>query len=183
MKDLFDLHQIFKQEKLVVCFAGQFNTPAISAILSYAETQLKINALAKRLEKKTFNVCIEALQNLHHHAIQPSSPETHLPTDTFFGIAKNEEEWHVISGNIINNSGAEKLEKMVSVLNSLSQSELQSVTLDRLSNDSSLKGNGAGLGLIRMRRTSGNPLSLSLKRLNENFLYLTLKVIVNEHAN
>ncbi len=158
-------------KKIIVSHVGELDQDKVNTISSVVETQMEHMGVSKSAIKKIFNIVIEALQNICLHGEKDNNGYQM----TYFIIGKFNNEYAVFSGNIITNLNAEKLNKRLNAIKSLSDSDLKKRYLDVLSNGELSAKGGAGLGFLTIALKSQNNIDFDFEILNKEYSLFSLQ--------
>lgn len=150
-------------------------------ILPKVENILEEQQSKKMTKRKVINIAIESLQNIQIHSFDKTGPEEYQP---FFTLIRSNGHFEVVIGNLVPNQEKVYLQDKIVKLNSLDEDEvkyLYSIIMRQTFESFSEKG-GAGLGLIDMKKKSGQPLVFDFLPVDNNLSYFRLKVIVPDAA-
>ncbi len=157
--------------KVIVSHVGELDQDKVNTISTLVETQMEYLGVSKSAIKKIFNIVIETLQNICIHGEKDNNGYQM----TYFIIGKNQNEFTIFSGNIVNNNVAEKLNKKLNVIKSFNDSDLKKQYMDVLSNgELSVKG-GAGLGFLTIALKSNNNIDFDFEMLNKEYSLFSLQ--------
>lgn len=157
---------------------GMVDSAVVLDMLPKIEQILDEQEVSRQTKRKLVNIAIETLQNLQLHAFPVD--EKGYGVYPVFHLTKSDGCINIIIGNLINNDERAGLEDKLDKINSLNDAEvkfLYGVIMKQTVVKFSTKG-GAGLGLIDMKKKSGNPLDFRFQELDENVSYFNLKVCV-----
>lgn len=146
-------------------------------ILPQMEAIMDSQSAKKLTKRKVINIAIESLQNIQIHTIDTSQGDIYPP---FFGLIRSNSHFEVVMGNLVPNQEKVYLEDKILKLNSLDEDEvkyLYSIIMRQTFSKFSEKG-GAGLGLIDMKKKSGQPLVYDFLPVDESLSYFRLKIVV-----
>ncbi len=157
--------------KVIVSHVGELDQDKVNTISTLVETQMEYLGVSKSAVRKIFNIVIETLQNICIHGEKDNNGYQM----TYFIIGKNQNEFTIFSGNIVNNNVAEKLNKKLNVIKSFNDSDLKKQYMDVLSNgELSVKG-GAGLGFLTIALKSNNNIDFDFEMLNKEYSLFSLQ--------
>lgn len=151
-------------------------------ILPQVENILEEQQSKKLTKRKVINIAIESLQNIQIHSFENAVKQEYPP---FFTLLRSNGHFEVVIGNLVPNKEKVYLEDKILKLNSLDDDEvkyLYSIIMRQTFESFSEKG-GAGLGLIDMKKKSGQPLVFDFLPVNKDLSYFRLKVIVPDLQN
>lgn len=142
------------------------------------EQVLESRGVARQKRRKIISIAIEALQNLQLHGTEAGYAGR--DGQPVFIVSENANELSVITCNAINAGQAYYLKDKLLKINSLTEDEIRylySVIMRQTVVKFSPKG-GAGLGLVDMKKKSGNNLSYDFRDLTPDLSYFCLRVSV-----
>lgn len=155
---LYDFYKEMIGHDLRIIFEGEFDQEITKSVLSITEKSFDLEGVDSAVKKKVFNVMIESLQNICKHQYSATDRDGPGFLPAIFMIGVKNDEFFIITGNLIVNSAAEALKKRIDEINALDKEGLKQLYKEaRLKSKISDVG-GAGLGLIDMVRKSGNKL-------------------------
>jgi hypothetical protein len=97
---------------------------------------------------------------------------------TYFIIGKHLNEFSIFSGNIVSNTVAEKLNRRLNSIKSLSNSDLKKQYMDVLSNGELSAKGGAGLGFLTIALKSNNNIDFDFEMLNKEYCLFSMQLKV-----
>ena len=103
---------------------------------------------------------VECIQNIAMHASHPEmgNSQKYANSRGILLLSRNKNEYHVITGNVIEKSGITHLRDLLNHINSLSKENLNKLYTTQLKNGHLSDKGGAGLGFIDIRRKTGSEL-------------------------
>ena len=113
---------------------------------------------------------VECIQNIVKH-----SGDCTVENGNMLIISQKEAEYHVITGNHMEQGEVCKLKDTLDYINSLSKDRLREHYIQTLKNGQISERGGAGLGFIDMVRKTGNKLSYDFKNISGDKSFFTLK--------
>ena len=168
---LYDLFKSFGNYSLSYVYKGIFNPGLTDKILSLTETNMNITGEVPKTQKKVYFVMVESLQNITRHQDVNQIEEN----QAFFVIQNKNGNYHLTSGNVIEQSRIGELKSQLDKINSLNPDELKEHYKYVLQNTGMSEKGGAGLGLIEMARRSGNKLIYDFNSINDKLSYFYFK--------
>lgn len=178
MGNVIDKYVLLDNQKILLEHNGSVDREILLEILPKIEATVDNQGAKKAIKRKIVNIAIEALQNLQLHAY-PISNNSNRP-EPYFGLTTDGSHLCIIIGNLIGASEQSVLQDKLEKINSLSEDELKylyGVIMKQTVVKFSTKG-GAGLGLIDMKKKSGNNLVYSFQEADTETRYFCLKVTV-----
>ncbi len=160
---------------IMLSFKGEITSDIINMVLQIMETRLDAVSEKSSVRKKIFNVLVECMQNLYHHA----EAEVEGQIDTrraMLELFYDNEFYFILTGNYIKNNDIQRLKERIDRVNSLSKEDLRKYYREILDNNSISNKGGADLGMIDMARKSGQKLDYHFTEVNDNLSFFDLKV-------
>lgn len=157
-------------KKVIVSHVGELDQDKVNSISSLVETQMENFGVSKNAVKKIFNIVIETLQNIVLHGEKDNNGYQM----TYFIIGRINNEFNIHSGNIITNLQAERLNRRLNSIKSLSDGDLKKQYMDVLSNGELSAKGGAGLGFLTIALKSNNNMDFEFQMLNKDFSLFSL---------
>jgi hypothetical protein len=117
---------------------------------------------------------VECLQNISKHAENRNNIITSKDGRGIFMISKDETEYNVTTGNVINNDKIPKLSSMLENINSLDKEGLKDLYKQQIREGRLSDRGGAGLGFIDIVRKTGQKLVYSFLTINEKRSFFVL---------
>ena len=179
IKDFFSVHHLkeeLKYNNIYMSFSGVFSQDILTLIGLSLRRVPNSNIVSRRL----FALVIEMTQNIYHYSnrkIYSEKDKRYIGTGT---IAIGEDgDHHVISsGNFMDTSKTDRLLKRSTYINQLDDPELKKYYQEQRRKPRTDGMPGANLGLIDMRRKSGNPLGIHIEKVDEkdSFFILSIRI-------
>jgi hypothetical protein len=174
LQNIKEPHKILNEEEIVLIFNGIFNQESLLNLLSIMENQMVEHNL--NLKKKVFNIMVEMLQNIVKHGANGN--ENNQNPGIFFINQKNN-KYILNTGNYIHKTEADKLQKKIEYVNSLSTDELNDFYEKSLFNFQIDSSKESGLGLIELRLKTNRKLKFEINEFTEKFSFFALETIVD----
>ncbi len=166
-----------QDNNIMLSFKGEITSDIITMVLQIAENKLDAAQEKGSVKKKIFNVLVECLQNLYHHAEKDNSakdPKKAALLEMWF----EDDYYNVLTGNYIKSENVEGLKKRIDKVNSLTREELRRFYREILDNEQISDKGGADLGMIDMARKSGEKLSYNFEKIDNDLSFFDLLVKV-----
>jgi len=179
--DLENLISDLKSRDAIFYFKGNVDSDVINTVLDTVELKLITVNEHPRLRKKVYNVLVESLQNLYHHAdLVPEGFDAPHPEK--YGIIlmdKFSEGYRITTCNFIFTERVRELETKLTKINNSTNDEIKEIYKEILNHQEITEKGLGGLGLIDIARKTGNKLEYKFKKYNEAFFIFSLCVFVN----
>ncbi|MCX7861462.1 MAG: SiaB family protein kinase [Bacteroidales bacterium] len=180
--DFYDIIRIhfpeIRAESIILNYLGEVNHEIIKALLFTLEQHFKRTNLPRFIQKKTFNVMVECIQNIEKHTIKLYNDSYYRKSSIL--VANLNDDIHVISSNVINKQQQQYLIQKENQLKGKSKEELRQLYKQQLIDGTINEKGGAGLGFIDMARRTNNQLFFNFFPINNEILVFTLHVILKK---
>ena len=175
-----EFYEMLKNGDVVVSYKGTITTEMINNTLESIESLMEGGEEGGKIRKKVYNVLVESLQNLYHHADElPEDLKGKLePKFGILVIARQNNGYKITTGNFINSSKIKFLKDKIDKINSLSEEELKDMYKFILNHQKLSAKGGGGLGLVDIARKTGNKLDYSFQNYNNDFYFYNLIITV-----
>lgn len=157
-------------------YCGHFTLNLTESILSFAENKLVKNEETGKVNKKTYFIMVESLQNITRHQKEQDK-------EVFFALQKLNENTVITSGNYISAEEVNPIKEKIEKINSLTTDELKNYYMETLQLNSLSDKGGAGLGLIEMARKSRNKLVYDFVMINPEYHYFYFQTNICSNVN
>lgn len=174
-----DKYTLIDEETILFEYEGTVTKQVLLDTLSEIEHILDAIEVDRKKKRKMVNIAIETLQNLQLHAYPAS--DTDYNFFPLFLISTNDNHVSITIGNLVATEERAILNDKITKINSLNAEEvkfLYGVIMKQTVVKFSSKG-GAGLGLIDMKKKSGNDLRFTFQDVDDKVCYFSLKVTVD----
>ncbi|MDX9726436.1 MAG: SiaB family protein kinase [Bacteroidales bacterium] len=168
--------------KPVVYFKGNVDSDLINSILDTVEGQMISGKENPRLRKKVYNVLVESLQNLYHHAEKVAEGFEDKSSGRFgiVDIRRSSEGYRIITGNFIRSVNVNELEERIKKINQSNHEEITELYKFILNHQRISSKGGGGLGLVDIARKTGNRLEYSFREYDKESSFFYLDILVSE---
>lgn len=162
-------------------FQGMFSQD----ILSLMGLTLKRIPNSEVISKRLFGMVVEMAQNIHHYSAQRmfSDKDQREIGVGVIAISETDHFYVVSSGNYITNKDREVLEVRSAFINSLDEDQLREYYREQRKQPQRVGKPGANLGLIDMRRKSGNTIDVRIESVDNEISFFILSVKIRKEYN
>jgi hypothetical protein len=174
MHSLYPTFQFLEHEEILLSFKGKLGPDTIQNLISIFEKGVRKEEVDNSTVRKMLGVFIEAIQNAFHYA-EPGPDET---SSTIVVVRKNTGSFSIQTGNYIGVVKIPPLEGYLNELNKLNTLELKERYKEKLKNGIFSSKGTAGLGMIDMRRKSGNAVAFHFEPINAFYAFLSLQLTI-----
>lgn len=172
--DVYTKFRTMMDNHILLSFKGEITSDIITMVLQIMESRLEAVQEKGVVKKKIFNILVECMQNLYHHA-EPEKKDANTRTamlELFF----DDSFYYINTGNFIQNDDVAKLRDRIERVNSLDKEALRKYYREILDNNRISNKGGADLGMIDMARKSGQKLDYQFTDINDQVSFFGLKV-------
>ena len=174
LHSLVNYHKTLNDKNIILQFKGDFNQENMLSLLDIIRSQMTESATSIKL----FNIMVEMLQNIVKHA-DNISKEKHWKPGIFYII--NTDTVYILSaGNYIRNDKLVAFKARLEQLNEMSTKDLNAEYNRIILNTDEKNAVTTGLGIIDMRRRSGNKLDFSFKQVSEIYTFFTIQIAITK---
>jgi len=177
MFDIYGFYEKLRTQNVVMSYQGQISEGLLTTLLELAETRLGDSEYDLRLRKRVFAILVELLQNIFHHMESDKEFASEYSTMIFL-LIKMDDGYTIITGNHISNNRVPQLKSRIDKINNMSPLALKNNYRLRLGQEPMSKNGGAGLGILKMIRRSGEKISYVFKEINHKYSFFGLQVNV-----
>jgi hypothetical protein len=147
-----------------------FKQEDVEGVLNFIET---IDDKSVTIRKISF-LTVELLQNIIHHSDKNKKGETFA----YYELMKDGENYVIKTGNLITKENTEGLEKRMKCVLSSTDEEVKEKILNRLQNEDFSEKGGAGIGLLSIKKRTGEGMSYNVEIFEGeyNFIHFEIKI-------
>ncbi|HAF31153.1 MAG TPA: hypothetical protein DCG75_19110 [Bacteroidales bacterium] len=178
---VYDFYRSMKAHEITLVYEGEITHQITKAFTSLTESNMAKESEANAVQKKVFHVMVECLQNISKHADSFGSDDFLFAGRGIFMVSKGKNDYHVTTGNVIENDKIVELTEMLNHINSLDREGLKTLYKSQMKEGRLSEKGGAGLGFIDIARKTGNKLEFHFLPIDESssFFLLTSSVSRN----
>lgn len=186
MQIIYSFHQEMLANKFTLVYEGEITHQITKAFTSLAENKMDSYSEDTSMKKKVFHVMVECLQNLSKHA---EEYDTNVGVSSGYsgnGIfivgrlgEENNQEYHVITGNAVDNAKVPELKALLEKINQLDKDGLKELFKKQMREGSLSEKGGAGLGLIDIARKTGEKLEYHFIEVDPSTSFFLLRTKIS----
>ena len=167
-------------KEIILAYEGELTHQVMKAFTQLVHERLEGENEDKSVRRLLCHVLVECLQNINRHAeIESTHNVNNIPGRGALLIFKTENQYSVVTANLISKNQVEHLKNLLEEINPLSEMELnQKYKLQLMEGKLSSKG-GAGLGFIDIRRKTENRLEFKFIDKNEEISTFLFNVLIS----
>jgi hypothetical protein len=172
---VYDFYKSMKAHEITLVYEGEITHQITKAFTSLTESNMAKEEESNTVQKKVFHVMVECLQNISKHADSFGSDDFLFAGRGIFMVSKGDVEYHVTTGNVIENTKIEELTKILDNINILDKEGLKQLYKTQMREGRLSEKGGAGLGFIDIARKTGRKLEFHFLSIDEenSFFILT----------
>ena len=171
---IHNLYSTMEKGKVKLVYEGEITHQITKALTALAESQMISDDESTVTQKKVFHILVECLQNISTHGESINNNNDKRLGKGVFLIIKNDNNYTVISGNVISNNKIQSLKDLIDTINKSSKENLKEMYKTQIKEGRISEKGGAGLGLIDMARKSGNSLEYQFIEINSNYSFFVI---------
>jgi len=175
---VYDFYRSMKAHEITLVYEGEITHQITKAFTSLTESNMAKESESNSVQKKVFHVMVECLQNISKHADSFGSDDFLFAGRGIFMVSKGKNDYHVTTGNVIENDKIEELTEMLDHINSLDKDGLKDLYKNQMKEGRLSEKGGAGLGFIDIARKTNNKLDYHFLPIDEgsSFFLLTSSI-------
>jgi hypothetical protein len=171
---VYDFYKSMKAHEITLVYEGEITHQITKAFTSLTESNMAKEEESNTVQKKVFHVMVECLQNISKHADSFGSDDFLFAGRGIFMVSKGDVEYHVTTGNVIENSKIEELTRILDHINVLDKEGLKQLYKTQMREGRLSEKGGAGLGFIDIARKTGRRLDYHFLSIDEETSFFIL---------
>lgn len=180
---VYSFHKEMLGNNFTLVYEGEITHQITKAFTSLAENKMESYSEDTNMKKKVFHVMVECLQNLSKHAedVKILKNKGYAGNGIFIigRVGPDNEDYHILTGNVIDNSSVPELEAFLDNINNLDRDGLKELYKKQMREGTLSEKGGAGLGLIDIARKTGEKLDYSFIKIDEKKSFYTLRTKIS----
>lgn len=179
---IFDLYNKMTKQKIISAYHGVFSQQVINMLLKQAKWDMNNRNMDRRIQKKTYNILVECLENILKHASNQEEGSLIGESDGIVVFGSNVDKYYITVGNLIYTTEVPKLKAKLDAVNALDKDGLKQYYKDKLINAQISERGGAGVGLIDIAMKSGSQLDYHFQDHTDKISFFALQVNVSANS-
>ncbi len=171
---VYDFYVKMKKNNINLAYEGEITHQITKAFTSLTENNMIKEEDLNTVQKKVFHVMVECLQNISKHAQNRNNIVTSKDGRGIFMVSKDESEYNVTTGNVIDNDKVIILRDILENINQLDNLGLKKLYKQQMREGRLSDRGGAGLGFIDIARKTGQKLIYSFLTIDEEKSFFVL---------
>lgn len=178
--NLLRIQNTLRDNGILISFSGRFSQGIIEELGDALKKHLEAEDTPKNDIYNVFSVFIEQTQNIKNYAstMLQSKNYDKIVNSGIVSIGKSISNYFVWSGNLMENRDVEKLACKLEQIINADKDTLKKLYKEQLRKEPLPDSIGAGVGLIDMARKAVSPIGYTIQKVNEEFSFFELRVIV-----
>lgn len=186
MEQKFSMHQFYtdiRKNNISLTFQGIMSQDVLSLIGMSLKRRPDNEVIAKRL----FGIVVELAQNIYHYSASKAYSEKDQ-REIGVGIVTigEDQDYYIVnSGNLVETVNTAPIIERCDYINGLDDAGLKLFHKEQRRMPQRPDKPGANIGLIELKRRSGNPLEYDVREVDDenSFLTLSIKIDKNQKIN
>ncbi|MBI4647937.1 MAG: hypothetical protein HY738_15450 [Bacteroidia bacterium] len=175
---IYDFYKTMKCDEICLVYEGEITHQVIKAFTSIIESNMNKADEPNPVQRKVFHVMVECLQNISKHAESVHISDKVVEGKGIYLVNKDNDSYHVLSGNIISNNKIPNLKDFITNINNRDREELKEMYKKQIKEGRLSDKGGAGLGFIDIVRKTGKALESHFFPIDKNFSFFVLIVTI-----
>lgn len=170
---LFDYYSLTKRDDVLISYKG----PVSDLILAEISRDIRDKfSESPKASKKLFAIFVELAQNILYYSSEKVQFGNKNDSIGTILITRSKKYLTFSCGNLVENKYIEDLVEGCKKINSLNRDELREYKRETRSAPQKERSKGAGIGLIQVALTSGNPLGVEARHVDDKYSFFSLSV-------
>ncbi|MCS6821738.1 MAG: SiaB family protein kinase [Microscillaceae bacterium] len=176
---LFDYYVLTNQQNVLISYKGPISDIILAEISRDIRNKFASNP---QVSRKLFSIYMELAQNILYYSAEKISFAGRKDSVGIIIITEYKNYYIFSCGNLVENEYIDELIESCEIINRMAsdRNKLREYKRDQRSNPTNQRSKGAGIGLIQVVLTSGNPLKVEYKKINDHFSFFSLSVVINK---
>jgi hypothetical protein len=174
--NISSFQKMMDEKDIMLVYCGEFSQELNKTLLSFTERKFKADNVEDNTRRKVFNIMVELLQNISKNKVEDAE---YASESSVFMIGSRNDDFMLISSNMIRNEKITALKNRLDQVNSLDKEGLKLLYKDVRLNSSLSDSGGAGIGIIDIARKSENKLEYTFEELNKQVSLFSLLVKIS----
>ncbi len=175
---VFDILKVMENNNVILAFNGEFDMRVINALVTSVKEKLSVVENNVFVQKKIYNVMVECLENIFRHSENAVQQNINLRSYAIFTLRKDGDDYHLITGNYVQNKSVDFLRTIIDKINTLDKAQRWEMYREILANGQFSDKGGAGLGIIDIAIKSGSKLEYDFRKINDNTSFYVFQVCI-----
>ena len=179
---LYHLYKDLKAKRILLCYSGPIAQASIEGVGDTLRRNLEFEAVGSTIALSVFSIFIEQVQNVLNYSAEKLNKDEEDEKELRVGVVvighEETDDYFVYCGNQVYNQDISKIRNNIELIGDMNKDKLKTLYKERRRMDREPGSKGAGLGLIEMARRSAAPMQYSFEKIDEDFSFFSIKVVV-----
>lgn len=178
--NLLGLQGKLRDMGILISFSGRFSQGIIVELGDAIKNHMEAEQTPKNNIYNVFSIFIEQTQNIKNYCASKEGSVHYdkIVSSGIVSIGKTDSGYMIWSGNLIENADVDVLREKLEKIIVLDKDGLKKAYKEQLKKDIPPDSQGAGIGLIDIARKASFTLEYYFEKLDEEFSFYELKVMV-----
>jgi hypothetical protein len=167
-----------KSHEVKLVYEGKVTHQITKAFISLAEAQMEENEETASVQRVVFHVMVECLQNISRHADDCAKGNYLYSGKGIFMVCNTKDTFLITTGNAVLKDKIKAIIKMIDRINGMNDFQLKDLYMKQMREGTLSEKGGAGLGLIDIRRKTGNKLEYHFIPLSDTLSFFLLTATI-----
>lgn len=175
--NFFEFHTQINQQNIILSYKGPITDVLLAEFSRDIRRKLQEDP---KTGKKVFSIFMELAQNVLYY----SKEVNHFGNKDKVGtlvIVQSEDEYQLITGNLVYKSSVDKMVEKCQMINSLDRDQLREYKRELRNQPQEAESKGAGIGLVQVALTANNKLEVKVKELPGDYAFYAIFATVKKN--
>jgi len=165
-------------------YKGSISTDFINSALTTVDEKMSGQDEDARMRKRVYNILIESLQNLFHHAEKYNGNGLvgEMPRFGIIILSQTDHGYHLKTGNFVSNERVTFLQNRLEKINSLSLEEIKDMYKYILNHQRLSEKGGGGLGLLDIARRNDKNFEYQFIEVDEKTSFFNFDIFIERNV-
>ena len=183
-ESLKDFYEALYAHHIILLYKGGFNQELIRSVLALTESKHGLKNESSLVKSRVTSIIVECMQNICRHAeshyISEGKEEVKIKMKPgIFLVGKNDEEYFIATGNLVQTSHVAKLKTYLDKVNGMNIDDLRKFHKQILRNTDLYGKYGADLGLINIAKISSKSFEYDFRQFDETCSFYSFSTSVS----
>lgn len=176
---LLDYYRMTSRPDVLMCYRGPISITILNEMSSDITDRFADNV---SLKKKLFSIYVELVQNILHYSSEKINVKNRRDSVGTILLTQKEDVYLFSCGNLVENQYVDEIIESCQQINQMDRETLRQIKREkRNSPNPRPRSKGAGIGLIQVALTSGNPLKAEYKKIDDRHSFFYIVATVPKH--
>lgn len=173
MENFFEIKKTLEKDGIIFVFNGIINQDILIGIMKTLEKKLAHLNIEQNIMYDLFTIFVEQMQNITNYVSKNNDFDSEGVV--FIGYNNSNNNYFVVTGNLMNKAEMQKLKNKIDKANSLNKKELREYYKEMRRDSKNRHSKGAGLGILEIAKRVSKALEYKFIDIDENEVFYILK--------